>query len=155
MEVIDRFLSEDECDFLIKYYKKSHIKEGYDTTVILRMKNTSLFDLRKSWIRYRYLKRIQKEFSLKLNYDQIVCWPPTSFKIMHKDGKIVKKNDWTSVCYLNDDYEGGETLIEDKSIKPKRGTLVVFPSKKMKHGVSLVKGKSRYTYIAWWQEKLK
>ena len=154
MKVIDNFLSEDECDFLIEYYKKHPIKERYGSTLLLRMKNTSLFDLRKSWIRYRYLKRIEKEFPLKLNYDQIIFWPPTSSKGMHKDGLVTKENDWTSVCYLNDNYEGGETLIEDKSIKPKKGTLVVFPSKKMEHGVSLVKGKSRYTYIAWWQEKL-
>ena len=71
---------------------------------------------------------------------------------MHKDGKIVKQNHWTSVCYLNDDYEGGETLIEDDTIKPQKGRLVVFPSKKMEHGVSLVKGKPRYTYISWWRE---
>ena len=155
MKVIDNFLSEDECDFLIEYYKKYPTKERYESTFLLRMKNTPLFDLRKSWIRYHYLRRIGKEFPLKLNYDQIVFWPPTSSKGMHKDGKEVKENDWTSVCYLNDDYEGGETLIEDGIFKPKKGRLIVFPSKKMNHGVSLVKGKSRYTYIAWWQEKLK
>ena len=174
MEIIDSFLSEDECDFLIEYYEKYPIaKFGYSSTVILQMKDTSLFDLRnlwiryrylkkdtsllsdlrKSWIRYFYLKRIQKKFPLKLNYDQLVLWPPTSFKDMHNDGEFIKENDWTCVCYLNDDFEGGETLIEDKSIKPKKGTLVVFPSKKMEHGVSLVKGKSRYTYISWWKEK--
>ena len=74
---------------------------------------------------------------------------------MNKDGRTHKNNDWTSVCYLNDDYEGGETLIEDGIFKPKRGRLVVFPSKKMNHGVSLVKSRVRYTYIAWWQQKLK
>ena len=155
MKVIDDFLSEDECDFLIDYYKKYPNKKTYYATVLLLMKDTSLFDLRKSWIRNRYLSRIKKEFPLKLNYDQIVFWPPNSFKDMHKDGRTHKNNDWTSVCYLNDDYEGGYTLIEDDEFKPKKGRLVVFPSKKMNHGVSLVKSRSRYTYIAWWQQKLK
>ena len=155
MKVIDNFLSEDECDFLIEYYKKYPNKETYNATLLLSMKDTSLFDLRKSWIRNRYLSRIKKEFPLKLNYDQIVFWPPNSFKDMHKDGGTHKNNDWTSVCYLNDDYEGGYTLIEDDEFKPKKGRLVVFPSKKMNHGVSLVKSRSRYTYIAWRQEKLK
>ena len=95
MKVIDDFLTEDECDFLIDYYKKYRDKETYNATLILRMKDTSLFNLRKSWIRYRYLKRIKKEFCLKLNYDQIVFWPPSSFKDMHKDGLIDKNNDWT------------------------------------------------------------
>ena len=155
MKVIDNFLSEDECDFLIEYYKKYPNKETYNATLLLSMKDTSLFDLRKSWIRNRYLSRIKKEFPIKLNYDQIVFWPPNSFKDMHKDGRTHKNNDWTSVCYLNDDYEGGYTLIEDDEFKPKKGRLVVFPSKKMNHGESLVKSRSRYTYIAWWQEKLK
>tara|TARA_B100001250_G_scaffold94165_1_gene78522 strand:- start:458 stop:934 length:477 start_codon:yes stop_codon:yes gene_type:complete len=155
VSVIDDFLSEDKCDFLIDYYKKYPNKETYNATLLLWMKDTSLFDLRKSWIRNRYLSRIKKEFPLKLNYDQIVFWPPNSSKDMHKDGGTYKNNDWTSVCYLNDDYEGGYTLIEDDEFKPKKGRLVVFPSKKMNHGVSLVKSRSRYTYIAWWQEKLK
>ena len=154
MKVIDDFLTEDECDFLIDYYKKYPDKQTYDATLFLLMKDTSLFDLRKSWIRYRYLKRIIKEFCLKLNYDQIVFWPPSSFKDMHKDGLIDKNNDWTSVCYLNDDYEGGKTMIESDLIKPRKGRLVVFPSKKMSHGVSLVKRIPRYTYIAWWQERV-
>ena len=94
----------------------------------------------------------ESSFSLKLNDDAIVFWPPNSFKKMHKDGTIQKKNEWVSLCYLNDDYEGGETMIESDLIKPKKGRLVVFPSKKMSHGVSLVKRIPRYTYIAWWQE---
>ena len=151
VSVIDDFLSEDECDFLIDYYKKYPDKETYMGTLLLWMKDTSLFDLRKSWIRNRYLSRIKKEFPLKLNYDQIVFWPPNSSRDMHKDGSIHKNNDWTSVCYLNDDYEGGDTLIEDDAFEPKKGRLVVFPSKKMNHGVSLVKSRARYTYIAWWQ----
>ena len=157
MKIIDDFLTEDECDFLIDYYKKYPDKETFKFNTLLWMKHTPSSDLRKSSIRGSYLKRIEKEFCLKLNYDQIVFWPPNSFKPMHKDGQfdINKNNDWTSVCYLNDDYEGGETMIESDLIKPKRGRLVVFPSKKMFHGVSLVKTNSRYTYIAWWQENKK
>ena len=154
MKVIDDFLTEDECDFLIDYYKKYPDKETYNATLILRMKDTSLFNLRKSWIRYRYLKRIKKEFCLKLNYDQIVFWPPTSFKVMHKDGKTEKNNDWTSVCYLNDNYEGGETIVSDNAFYPKKGKLVVFNSKKLMHGVGRVNG-NRYTLIAWWEDTKK
>ena len=154
MRIIDNFLSENDCDFLIDYHKGFHTLDNYDSQFLVHMKDTPLYNLRKSWIRYWYLRRIRKDFSLKLNYDQIVHWPPNSDKMMHKDGSFKENNDRSCVCYLNDDFEGGETLIEDKSIKPKKGTLVVFPSKKMSHGVSLVKS-NRYTYIAWWEETCK
>ena len=121
------------------------------------MGKTPLFDFKKTWIRYKYWRKIKKDFPfLKLNYDQIVFWPPSTSKPMHKDADIfeTRNNDWTSVCYINDNYEGGETMIESDLIKPKKGRLVIFPGKKMFHGVSLVKRIPRYTYIAWWQEGL-
>tara|TARA_B100002019_G_C20716093_1_gene332603 strand:- start:146 stop:445 length:300 start_codon:yes stop_codon:yes gene_type:complete len=96
--------------------------------------------------------RIKKKFKFRKNYDQIVYWPPSSFKALHKDGTVDKENDWTSVCYLNDNFEGGETIIEHKKIKPQKGRLVVFPSKKLLHGVSVVKKTPRYTFISWWRE---
>ena len=112
----------------------------------------------KTWIRYKYLRKIKKDFPfLKLNYDQIVFWPPSTSKPMHKDADIfeTRNNDWTSVCYLNDDFEGGDTLIENEVVKPKKGTLTLFPSAKLFHGVSLVKKKPRYSFIAWWKENKK
>jgi len=157
----DNFLSDQECDFLINYHKRFYNESTcgnyWNGTYVMRMRETPLFHLKKSLIRRFYLKKITKNFpQLKLNYDQVVYWSPGSFLKLHYDKDYPDEgaiNDFVTLCYLNDDYEGGKTLIEDKSIKPKKGKLVVFPSKKMEHGVSLVKGKSRYTYIAWWKEK--
>ena len=66
-----------------------------------------------------------------------------------KNKKLVSV-DWTSVCYLNDNYVGGETVIAENKIKPKKGRLVVFPSKKLYHGVLPVEKSSRFTFISWW-----
>ena len=76
MRIIDNFLSENDCDFLIDYHKGFHTLDNYDSQFLVHMKDTPLYNLRKSWIRYWYLRRIRKDFSLKLNYDQIVHWPP-------------------------------------------------------------------------------
>ena len=149
--VIDNFLSDNECDFLIDFFKKSSDKEVWYNTNIIWLKKHP-FNLRLSYIRFKCMYRIKKKFKFRKNYDQIVYWPPSSFKALHKDGTVDKENDWTSVCYLNDNFEGGETIIEYKKLKPQKGRLVVFPSKKLLHGVSLVKKTPRYTFISWWRE---
>ncbi len=151
LKIIDNFLTNTECDFLIDYFKKSSHKKEWRGTYLIPL-NYQPFNLRLSYICFKYTYRIKKKFKLKKNYDNIVFWPTSSFKKMHRDGAVKKNNEWTSVCYLNDNFEGGETLIEDKKIKPKKGRLVVFPSKKLYHGVSVVRKFSRYTYISWWRE---
>ena len=149
--IIDNFLSDNECDFLIDFFKKSSHKEVWCGTNLIWLKKQP-FNLRLSYIRFKYTYKIKKKFKIRKNYDQIVFWPPSSFKGLHKDGTVDKENDWTSVCYLNDNFEGGETIIEHKKIKPQKGRLVVFPSKKLLHGVSVVKKTPRYTFISWWRE---
>ncbi len=151
IKVIENFLSDDECDFVIDYFKKSSHKEEWRGTYLISL-NFQPFNPRLSYIRFKYTYRIKKKFKLKKNYDQIVFWPASSSMKMHRDGEVEKNNEWTSVCYLNDNFEGGKTLIEDMTIKPKKGTLVVFPSKKLYHGVSKVKKSSRYTFISWWRK---
>ena len=157
VSIIDNFLTDDECDFLIDYFKKSSNHSTYQSTSTIELKNTSIFDFRKSYIRFKYTYRIKRKFKLKKLYDQLVFWPVSSFKLSHIDTDIIlSKNkklasvDWTSVCYLNDNYDGGETVISENKIKPKKGRLVVFPSKKLYHGVLPVEKSSRFTFISWW-----
>ncbi len=32
----------------------------------------------------------------------------------------------TSILYLNDDYKGGETVINNMTMKPKKGAIIIF-----------------------------
>lgn len=52
---------------------------------------------------------------------------------------------YSAVLYLNDDYDGGEFVIEsmDFCIKPKSGLLVIFDSH-YRHKVEVVKNSNRY-----------
>ena len=52
--------------------------------------------------------------------------------------------------YLNDNYEGGETHVNKKVIKPKKGKLIFFAGNKMEHGVYDVRQGERYTIPSWW-----
>ena len=149
--VRNNFLSESECDFLVSYFEKYNSGEKWENTYLLWMNKTSPLHFKKSQIRDRYLKTIAKDFPLKLNYDQIVKWPNKSFKNLHRDGTVFKENHWTSVCYLNDDFQGGETRLDNNMVPIQKGRLVVFNSRFIPHGVNEVLG-TRYTYTAWWQE---
>ena len=61
----------------------------------------------------------------------------------------------TSILYLNDDFEGGETFVEDKIIKPKKGLMISFEGDKLKHGVKKIRKGIRYTIPCWYKRKKK
>ena len=154
----ENFLSDEACDFLMTYYKKYKKSEKWENTYVMFMDQTNPLHIRKNLIRNYYLNSIRKDFPLKLTYDQLVYWPSGSFKPKHLDGTtavdahLFGKNEWTSVCYLNDNFQGGETILDNDVVNPKKGRLLVFNSKNIPHGVLETFG-PRYTYIAWWQEK--
>jgi hypothetical protein len=60
----------------------------------------------------------------------------------------------TLLLYFNDNYQGGEIYFPDHSvsIKPKAGSVVIFPSN-FNHGVKLVSSGSRYLTSVYVYEK--
>ena len=68
---------------------------------------------------------------------------------MHND--FNGHSDVSCLCYLNDDYEGGEIYFPDNDIqiKPSKGSLLIFDSI-IKHGVNKVKSGTRWYTGAWW-----
>ena len=161
----DDVLSSKECDLLISYYEKQERISPWDSDTpgkasrYFRMMDIPFYHLRISLLWRLHLWRVKKDFPfLEFNYGQIVHWPHGSSKGLHIDvdfppSKEVGSGivDWTSVCYLNDDFRGGETIVMDTASYPKKGKLVVFNSKRLKHGVGRVDG-NRFTLINWWKE---
>ena len=169
IQLYDNFLSKKECKFLINYYQKYYENEFNDATygntssmLTLTLDNksrrVSWLHLRVNLIRWKCLNHIFKQVPLVLEYDQLVHWPNESFLNLHYDRPDIWKQSlglntsWTTICYLNDDYSGGETVLDDQKIKPKTGTLLMFNSRNILHGVTPVGG-TRYTYASWFQEK--
>ena len=161
MEIIDNFLTVDECDFIASYYKE-HLENHYEygNTTYMRLQDIPENDFQARSIIKKFLRNIEKDFSfLMFNYGQIVHWPMGSFRNLHKGRDIPPSNsvgsgvvDWTGVCYLNDNFDGGQTVIGDDEIEVKKGRLVLFNSKKNIHGVNKVCDDDRYTVIAWFEE---
>lgn len=67
-----------------------------------------------------------------------------------------KKRSHVCGLYLNDDYEGGELLLEDQGValKPKPGTLVFFPGFYTNHGVNEVTKGSRVNILIFFYDML-
>jgi len=70
----------------------------------------------------------------------------------HADGYLLGNGlscDFSSVYYINDDFEGGEIVFRNLgiSVKPKKNSLIIFSessSEKMIHGVNPVRKGTRY-----------
>jgi len=147
MEIVDKvvgFFSEKECKEIIDYFKSNpdKIKHWRDTFILKDNKVPFMNKL---------VNFVTEQHNVKLNYLQVVQWPNGSFMNNHYDGQAVEENDYTCICYLNSDYEGGRTVIEDTFLKNNIGDFIFFNSKKILHGVEQVRG-TRYTMISWYQK---
>lgn len=70
-------------------------------------------------------------------------------------GKMFQTKHYSSLIYLNDDYEGGELYFPeyDLYIKPEVGTLICFKGdENTLHGVKMVTSGVRYTVSLFWED---
>lgn len=145
----DNFLSDENCSSLIKIFKSNNYKKHpYRDTFVLPVAFLKNEDLS---ITNAILKKLNNKFKLHdfekpVNYE-IVQWPENSFMKPHVD----PGDTYGFILYLNDDYEGGSTLITDLEIKPKTGRLVLFTNGKMIHEVKQVTQGIRYTAVGWFK----
>ena len=170
------FLNNSECNFLIDYYtqyceslrsyplkqyieermrfKQSYLQFHSDLSYIVETSFSSNLPhkIRQILLRRKILRGVKKRFPfLNLDYDYFGSWSPGSFKEVNNYDSYYPGNHWISVCYLNDNFGGGETLVSDVVVRPEKGKLCVFNNKLYFNGVSKTFG-PRYTYVARWQE---
>lgn len=91
---------------------------------------------------------------------QLIKWPIGSSQTTHADAAYDDDRDhpspwreYSSIIYLNDSFDGGETYFVNQQIivKPKAGNLLTFPcTLEYKHGVSEIEGNVRYTIASFW-----
>ena len=66
------------------------------------------------------------------------------------DNHYDEGDDVAFILYLNDDYEGGHTVIENETtIVPKKGRILVFSNGKLLHKVTTIKQGTRYVLAGW------
>ena len=133
----DNFLQKDYCDHLINIFK-NNTSSAYRDTFIFKYEDLNVV--------YK-VSKIFTNYNLKTPDNmEIVEWPTNSKMDPHHD----VGDSFAFIIYLNDNFDGGETVIDGVSIRPKIGRLVLFSNGIYKHEVKKVNKGIRYTLIAWY-----
>ena len=83
---------------------------------------------------------------------QIVRYLPGGHYDAHSDASLdLEQRYFTAVCYLNEDFDGGQTsfpYLSNLAVSPKVGRTVVFPSKYVHRAEPVCKGE-KYVAVTW------
>jgi len=146
-----KFLSKKECNFLINFHNLNYgsdpgTMKWYDLKIIQMLPNVMRIEQFKK-ILCKLISEARKHSNVYLDYADLVEWDEQNVgMIKHKD---YSHQCLSSVIYLNDNYEGGETIVGKKIVKPETGKIIFFNGSKVSHSVNkIIKGK-RYTIASW------
>jgi hypothetical protein len=153
---IENFFTKKRCNKLIMLNKKNKLKLEKHKSEFLK-KNSNTINLLKgiNWV-LEEVNLLEKQVNkliknCKCESIEIAEWPPNTHQPFHQD-IARKKTVFSSIVYLNEDYEGGATIFENgQTIKPKTGKVVFFNGVKYFHAVERVKKNFRYTLAAWYK----
>jgi hypothetical protein len=82
---------------------------------------------------------------------QILRYAPGGHYVAHSDaGEDLQDRYFSIVCYLNDDFEGGQTSFPflDYAATPLRGKAIIFPSKYLHRAEPILDGE-KYVLVSW------
>lgn len=90
---------------------------------------------------------------LTIKEAELQTWCVDSYSDQHVHELREPEEDYNSLLYLNEDFDGGEFFTGTGiRIKPVTGRLTFFNGKTVPHGVTPVKRNNRYTAIFWWEK---
>ena len=140
---MDNYLSKEECDKYIQHYNDNN-------NLVYTAANESKpipiqFDKR--------LQQIIKDFNIPYELEnlEIVKRGEGSFMDNHYDTNHTDEVDkFAFLIYLNEDFEGGETVIEEETtIVPKTGRILLFTNGILFHKVNKIIKGDRYVIAGW------
>ena len=153
--ILDDLLSINECETLIEiYHKNESFCHTHNGTFPLDLRNCqNNLDLLYPLIENLLYKVYSINPYIILEWIEIVKWPQGTFQSLHIDNTS-SDTIFTSITYLNDDFEGGNTHIDDgTTIGIKSARTVMFNGMRYLHGVTEINKGTRYTVAAWYKKK--
>lgn len=167
---VENFIPSAVCDSIVKWFKEEKRLEINEGNSLFDNRTIPYASIKDNWIKqqvngYRFDITVEarKLYGTKLypDYTDLVYWPTGMSMDVHADAvwldgtpAVFPYRFCAGVCYLNDDYEGGETYFprHNKEVAPKKGKIVLFPSTlEYQHGVRKVIGE-RYTMPIWFSK---
>lgn len=143
--ILEDFISDREVEDLINHYKnnKSNASPWYGTSTVTLDEKFSDLGLR--------INNFVKNFNAKIDWGKIVSWPKDSYQPLHFDDAS-KQTTLSSIIYLNEGYQGGQTFFEDGTVvSPKIKRALFFDGTKYKHGVNQIQEGERFTLAIWYK----
>ena len=139
----DDFIDSKECQEFIHIFNQSRPRL-FRNTYVLPHKNIKILKKLNNYFNFHNFEETNylKGFNM-----EIVLWPTASLMDPHHD----VGDKFSFIIYLNNNYEGGETIIDGIEIKPKVGRLIIFSNGFYLHQVNKITKGKRYTLIAWYK----
>lgn len=164
---IPNIVTSEFCDEVIEYFDKSGKRSWWQDHEDFHGRTLSPKDIDDNpelVLKIKVFQQKAVQIASKLFYNEkfiysefmdIVYWGPGMSMKPHidngySDDDPLRSRYYSSICYLNDSYDGGHTIFpnQNKACIPEKGKMVIFPSS-IEHGVSEVKDGSRYTLATW------
>ena len=144
---IKNFLPDDDCKKLLEFYKNNLDKKFvYNMTEPIK-----ILDSKNALVK-ECLQKINKQCNsmadVYMDNAEIIRWLNNGYMLPHYD----EGDKFAAILYLNDEYQGGELVLENVKIKPKMGELIVFENGVILHSVNTIIGE-RFTLSTWFKLK--
>lgn len=171
---IDNLVDDLICDTIWDFYNKNYLNDLNDTDKLpwfegnivywKGLKETEIAE-QISLCREKIKEFVEKSFGEKVfpNASTLVMWKEGKSMDIHKDNgyendkHLLHMRKYTAVFYINDDYEGGETVVlKENSNEPeivnksKKASLLIFRSdESCLHGVNKIIKGNRLALSMW------
>ena len=127
------------------FHLVGHKHEKYRDTTTLNLLGENIVQLTKKFEPYIHNNVV--------DYTHLVQWHEGSEQKLHIDD-VDPGTTISSITYLNDNFEGGETFFgEGTIVKPVKGKTIFFSGVELIHGVKKVRNGERYTLATWYKKK--
>ena len=152
----------DECEYLISYVNRvgtlgewSHSEEPYWQNRFIELKDIE--DDRALAIMKETYEKIRSCLPIGCEADSfnLVVWREHTGADLHIDEVGFEWRKYSSIIYLNDNFNGGRTEFPNQSVsvEPRAGMGIVFEANhEYPHLVTAVESGMRYTVASFWTE---